>query len=66
MAIFATNEIVIDFNSRREFNCYHKRSIVFIIEELSACLKVTSFALITGSSPFWSFYALETERHRNQ
>ena len=24
----------IDLNFRREFNCYHKTSIVFIIEEL--------------------------------
>ena len=42
------------------FNYYRKTSIVIIIEELRAWLKVTSFALITGSSPFWSFYAPET------
>ena len=41
---------VIDLNSRREFNYYRKTSVVFIIEELWASLKVTSFALITGSS----------------
>ena len=52
--------VVIGFNSRREFNHYHKTSILFIIEELWAWFKVTSFALITWSSPFWSFYAPET------
>ena len=51
---------VIDLNSRREFNYYRKTSIVVIIEELWAWLKVTSFDLITGLSPFWSFYAPET------
>ena len=29
-------EIVIDLNFMREFNCHHKTSIVFIIEELRA------------------------------
>ena len=28
------NEVVIDLNSRREFNYYRKTSILFIIEEL--------------------------------
>ena len=48
----------------REFNYYYKTSIVFIIEELWAWLKVTSFALISGSSPFWSFYALESVKNK--
>ena len=52
--------IVMDLNSRREFNYYRKTIIVFIIEELWAWLKVTSFTLITGSSLLWSFYASET------
>ena len=43
----------------RCFNYYNKTSIVFIIEELWAWLKVTPFALIAGSSPFWPFYAPE-------
>ena len=57
---------VIYLNSRREFNYYLKSSILFIIEELWAWLKVTAFALITGSSPFWLFYASQTERQQNQ
>ena len=50
---------VIDLNSRHEFNYYRKTIILFIIEELWAWLKVTFFALIKGSSPFWSFYTPE-------
>ena len=49
---FLTSQRMIDLNSRREFNYYRKTSILFIIEKLWAWLKVTSFALITGSSPF--------------